>query len=161
MKKILNILFYVLKFILFLAAFGLTLFIILQMNRRLEKDFMTTINIFIPFAVLLILFIVNLIFKHEGVTNNLFYNLTCCLVFATIIYVSYRAICDKNMVLNEKYGYGIDFNYFSNFVSYLKIMLYGLAIGNIFFMFNKLDKGDISSAKVNGKVNKNSKRKEK
>jgi len=142
MKKILNILFYVLKFILFLAAFGLTLMIIVQMNHRLNKSFMTTVNVFIPFIILLILFIVNLIFKHKNVTDNIFYNITCCLVFLTIIYVSYRALSDKNMVLNEKYGYGIDFNYFSNFVSYLKIMLYGLNIGNIFLMFQKLDKED-------------------
>ena len=142
MKKILNILFYVLKFILFLAAFGLTLMIIVQMNHRLNKSFMTTVNVFIPFIILLILFIVNLIFKHKNVTDNIFYNITCCLVFLTIIYVSYRALSDKNMVLNEKYGYGIDFNYFSNFVSYLKIMLSGLNIGNIFLMFQKLDKED-------------------
>lgn len=142
MKKILNILFYVLKFILFLAAFGLTLMIIVQMNHRLNKSFMTTVNVFIPFIILLILFIVNLIFKHKNLTDNIFYNITCCLVFLTIIYVSYRALSDKNMVLNEKYGYGIDFNYFSNFVSYLKIMLYGLNIGNIFLMFQKLDKED-------------------
>ncbi len=140
MKKIINILFYVLKFILLLASFGLTLMIIVRMNVRLEKSFMTTIDIFIPFLLLLILFIINLILKQKGVTHNIFYNITCCLVFATIIYVCYRAFSDKNMVLNEKYGYDIDFNYFNNFVSYLKIMLYGLGVGNIFFMFYDKEK---------------------
>ncbi len=140
MKKIINAIFYVLKFLLFLGAFGLTLMIIVQMNTRLNKGFMTTINVFIPFLLLLILFVINLILKQRSVTNQLFYNITCCLVFAVIIYVGYRAMMDKNMVLNDKYGYGIDFNYFNNFVSYLKIMLYGLCIGNIFFMFHEKEK---------------------
>lgn len=134
MKKILNILFYVLKFILLLAAFGMTLMIIVQMNKRLEKEFMTTIQVFIPFVIITLLFIMNLILKQKSVSQTLFYNLTCCLVFMVIILVGYRSLTDSNMVLNEKYGYGIDFNYFNNFIAYLKIMLYGLCLGNLFFM---------------------------
>ena len=68
------------------------------------------------------------------VINNIFYNLTACIIFTTIIVVGYRAFADKNMVLNEKYGYGIDFNYFNTFISYMKIMLYGLSVSNILFM---------------------------
>ncbi len=137
MKKIINLLFYFLKFLLLLGAFGLTLMIIVQMNNRLEKGFATSIPIFIPFIAILILFVINLILKQHGVSKNIFYNITCCLVFAVIIVVGYRALTDKNMVLNEKYGYDIDFNYFNNFVSYLKLLLYGLSIGNIFLMFHE------------------------
>ena len=69
--------------------------------------------------------------------KNLFYNLTSCLVFVTIVLVALRAILDTNMVLNGKYGYGIDFNFFANFVAYIKIMLYGLSIANILFMIRE------------------------
>ena len=44
------------------------------------------------------------------------------------------------MVLNEKYGYGVDFNFFDNFIAYMNIMLYGLSIANIFFMFKEREK---------------------
>ena len=137
MKKIFNMLFYVLKFILLIAAFGLTLFVLIRMNIRLEKNMARIIQELIPFAILLLLFIVNLIFKQDGVNKNLFYNLTSCLVFVTIVLVALRAILDTNMVLNGKYGYGIDFNFFANFVAYIKIMLYGLSIANILFMIRE------------------------
>lgn len=134
MKKILNIMFAILKYILLLGAFAITLFIIVRMNVRLNKSFTTVIPEFIPFLLIFLLFIINLTFKQDGVNNNIFYNLTSCIVFTTIIVVGYRAFADKNMVLNEKYGYGIDFNYFNTFISYMKIMLYGLSVSNILFM---------------------------
>ena len=111
MKKILNIMFIILKYILLLGAFAITLFIIVRMNARLSKSFSTVIPEFIPFLLIFLLFVINLLFKQKGVNNNIFYNLTSCIVFATIILVGYRAFADKNMVLNEKYGYGVDFNY--------------------------------------------------
>ena len=79
-------------------------------------------------------------FKQEGVTKCLFYNLTCCLVLTTIVLVSLRAILDTNMVLNSKYGYGIDFNFYDNFLPYINIMLYGLSLANILFMFKEKNK---------------------
>ena len=137
MKKIFNYMFYGLKFLFLIGAFGLTLFIMIRMNVRLEKSMVSILPVFIPFVLLLVVFIINMIFKQKGVTDNLFYNITCCLVFATIIFVCYRAMFDTNMVLNEKYGYGVDFNFFDNFVAYINIMLYGLFIANIFFMFKE------------------------
>ena len=135
MKKIFNYMFYGLKFLFLIASFAICLFIMMRMNMRLDKSFTTIIPELIPFLILLVIFIINIILNQKEVTDNLFYNITCCLVLATILFVGYRAIFDKNMVLNEKYGYGIDFNYFDNFISYIKIMLYGLVIANIFFMF--------------------------
>lgn len=143
MKKIINMLFYLLKYILLLGSFGLTLLIIVQMNQRLGKSFTLTLHIFIPYIILFILSILNVILHQDRVNKNIFYNITSCLVFATAIWVGYRAMFDKNMVLNEKYGYGIDFNYYNNFIAYLKIMITGLCIGNIFFMFKeKKQKGE-------------------
>ena len=82
----------------------------------------------IPFALLLILFIVNMIFKQKGVNENIFYNLTCCLVLATIVCVALRAVLDTNMVLNEKYGYGVDFNFFDNFIVFMRFKIECLSI---------------------------------
>ena len=137
MKKIFNWLFYGLKLLLLIAALGLTLFVLIRMNVRLEKNMMSVLPELVPFALLLILFIVNMIFKQKGVNENIFYNLTCSLVLATIVCVTLRAVLDTNMVLNEKYGYGVDFNFFDNFVAYINIMLYGLSIANILFMFRE------------------------
>ena len=155
MKKIFNILFYVLKFILLIAAFGLTLFILIRMNIRLDKSITDSLSNFIPFIILFILFIVNMILKQSSVTKNVFYNLTCCLVLGTIVLVSLRSILDTNMVLNGKYGYGIDFNFFDNFLAYINIMLYGLSIANIFFMFR--EKEDIEVEKTHKNTKKVSK----
>lgn len=147
MKKIFNGLFYGLKFLLFVVAFGLTLLILIRMNMRLNKDFTSIISEFIPFVILLILFIVNLLFKQKNISKNLFYNLTCCLVLSTIIVVALRSLLDTNMVLNEKYGYGVDFNFFDNFIPYIKIMLYGLSIADILFMFREKDNDKIKDEK--------------
>ena len=56
MRKIFNVLFSITKYLLFIAAFGITIFIVIQMNTRLEKSFMTSISVFIPFFVLLLFF---------------------------------------------------------------------------------------------------------
>ena len=146
MKKILNIMFIILKYILLLGAFAITLFIIVRMNARLSKSFSTVIPEFIPFLLIFLLFVINLLFKQKGVNNNIFYNLTSCIVFATIILVGYRAFADKNMVLNEKYGYGVDFNYFyslyENYVVWIncfQYIIYGSTKGKSkiinFFLF--------------------------
>lgn len=142
MRKIFNVLFSITKYLLFIAAFGITIFIVIQMNTRLEKSFMTSISVFIPFFVLLLFFVLNLVLHQKGVTNNLFYNITCNLVFLVILYAGYRAFTDKNMVLNQVYGYGIDFNYFNTFLAYCNVLLYGLCIGNFFFMFQDKEKDD-------------------
>ncbi len=135
MKQIFNGLFYFLKFLLFIASFALTLFIIVQMYRRLGKNIMESVKVFLPYLIIILLFVVNLFAKQESVTKNIFYNLTCTLVFTTIILVGLRAMYDSNMVLREQLGRNINFNYFDYFIPFMKIMLYGLSISNIFFMF--------------------------
>ena len=142
MKKILNGLFYFLQLMLFIGAFALTLMVMIQMNRRLEKSFMTTINVFVPFAILLVLFMVNMIFNQKTVRGNLFYNLTSCLVFGTIVVVALRAMLDHRLILSTLNSYHMDFNFFANFLPFLKIMLYSLCVVNVLLMFHlKEDKG--------------------
>ncbi len=144
MKKIFNGLFYILKFILLIAAFGLTLFILIRMNTRLSKSMVSIIPELIPYVLLLIVFIINMLFKQEGVTKNLFYNLTCSLALFTIAFACYRAMFDSNLVLATKYGYNIDFNFFDNFIAYIKILIYGLIFVNILFMFKYKEKKQVT-----------------
>lgn len=140
MKKIINMFFYLLKFILLIIAFVSTLYIIVYMYQRLNKSLSESVQVFLPYAVLFILFCVNLVVRQRGVTGNIFYNITCCLVFATLCYCGYRAIFDTNMLMNDKMGYGINFNYYSDIISPMKIMLYGLSIGNVCLMFDNSKK---------------------
>ncbi len=135
MKKILNGLFYFLKFFLFVAAFSLSLFIIVQMYRRLGKNIVDSIPVFFPYFFILVLFVINILMKQKSVTGNIFYNITCDLVFFTIIVVGLRALLDSNMVLRQQLGREINFNFFDYFLPFMKILLYGLCISNIFFMF--------------------------
>ncbi len=135
MKKIVNGLLSFFKYIFLLLSFGLTLFIILKMYTRLNKSLTSAVVIFIPYFILLVLFLINSFLKREGVIKNLFYNMTATLVFFTNTFVCLRAIFDKNMLFNEIQKMGVNFNYFNDYLSFNRIMLYGLIIGNIVFMF--------------------------
>ena len=70
MKKIINWILLVLKYILFLGAFASSFYIVLSMYRRLNKDMIESISIFIPYAILLILFFINIIFRQKSVNQN-------------------------------------------------------------------------------------------
>lgn len=137
MEKILNRIFYYLKFGLWLGAFGLSLYVSLGMCYRVFKNIVSLIPIFIPFLLLIVLFLLNRILKQNVVNNNLFYNLTCVLVFIVIIFVALRAILDKSMILNYVMGYNINFTYFNDFLVFMQVMLYGLVVGNILLIFSK------------------------
>ena len=140
MKGLINGLLVVCRWILFFAAFGITFYIILSMYDRVGKSLIEAIDLFIPYFLLLILFMIDIFMKKAPVNKNIFYNLTCCLAFTTIVIIGLRAIYDKNMVLNEIMGYGINFSYFSDFLSFMQILLYGLSLANILFLFHVKDK---------------------
>ena len=139
MIKLLNKMFYILKFITFFLSLGFTIYIVLGMYTRLQKNYIDSIDIFMPFILILLIFCINIFKSQLVVTENLFYNFTCCLVFFTILFISYRTIFDKNMLLNSIMGYNINFSYFSDFISFLKIMLYGLVIGNFFLIISSIN----------------------
>ncbi len=145
MKKILNGIFMFLKFILLILGFGLSFFIVLSMYKRVDKNLVESIPIFIPYIIILLIFFINIIFGQKSVNRNLFYNLTCCLVFSCIVIVCLRAILDKNMLLNSIMGYNINFSYFNDFISFMKIMLYGLSLANIFFMIHEKEEKPIAT----------------
>lgn len=106
------------------------------MYDRLNKNIIESLNIFIPYIILLILFFINAFIKQNNIIKNIFYNLTCCIVFIVILLVCIRTIYDSNMLLNQLMGYKINFYYFNDFLIFMKILLYGLSIANVFFMFD-------------------------
>ena len=152
MKEILNGILKFFKWVLFIISFATTFYIILSMYDRLNKNIIEAIDIFIPFIILLILFFINLVAKQNSVSKNLFYNLTSVIVFLTILIVDVRTIFDKNMVLNEIMGYDINFSYFSDFLSFMKVLLYGLSIANIFFMFQVKKEKKINTNQIARKI---------
>lgn len=139
MDKIVNGCLNVLKMFLLLVCFVLTFFIIINMYRRLEKNLIDSISNFIPFFLLFILFSINFIFKQKNVSNCLFYNVTCCLVFIMLLFSIYRTLADKNMIINIRNGYDINFNYFADIIAPMKFMLYGLSVSNILLIISGLD----------------------
>lgn len=144
MTSIINKIFGILKYILLIISFVLTLYIIIYMYHRLNKSLIQSYKIFIPFIMIFILFCTNFLFNKKKVQKNLFYNITCCLVFSLIIFVDYRTIFDTYMLANTKLGYNINFNYFNDFLIPLKIMLYGLSIINVLLMINFKSKKNLT-----------------
>ncbi len=140
MKKMLNGIFSILKFLLWILSFFMTLYIVVYMYQRLEKSILTSLPILFPFFLVLLFYLINIIFRQKFVQKSIFYNITSCLVFVTILFVCYRALFDTNMILNERLGYHINFNYFADFLPPMKIMLYGLCVVNILFMFSSCER---------------------
>ena len=133
MNKVLS----VLKVILLIISLSFVIYIIVGMNYRLNNSLFNCILYLVPFVILLFIYVLNFIFKQDRINNNLFYTLTSLLVFCVIIFICIRAIFDKGMLLNTILWYGINFNYFSDFIVFMEIMLYGLIISNLLFMLNK------------------------
>ena len=136
MIKILNLIFSFLKFILLIIGFGVSFFIVLSMYSRVGRSLISSIYIFLPFVILLVFYTINHLFHQSVVTQNVFYNITSVLAFTVIDFVCYRAICDKQMVLNEIMGYGINFSYFEDFLPFMLVFIYGLIISNVLFLIS-------------------------
>lgn len=154
MTKILNKLIYILKNILLPLTFIATIYITVFMFKRLEKDIFGAnlfefLKVVIPFIILLILILVNSFLNIKTVKDNIFYNLTSFIVLITISIFCYRALFDQNMFLWHKYGYNINFNYFSDQIASIQVMLYGLSLANILLIIK--DKLSVDK-KVNKKV---------
>lgn len=132
MEKILSSFFCFLKYILLIAAFGLVFYGLMVTLGRLEKSILDGVEFIIPFAILFILFIINLFVRSKKyISDNLLFNFVCCVVFAAIILVSLRAMYDSGMTLYDKYDINFNPAYFSDNLSVIKTMLYLLCFVNV------------------------------
>ena len=100
------------------------------------ENLLEFVQVIFPFILLIILNLVNLVLKQDEIKENTFYNATSLLVVITIAIFCIRALYDQNMFFIHKYKYGINFNYFSDQIAAIKVMLYGLSVGNILLMIS-------------------------
>lgn len=127
-----------LKYLLLLVSFALIFYGIIMTYKRLDKDMAEAIPVFIPFVLVLIVFIINLFIKSNVIRNNLFYNVIAVLVFATIIVIGLRAKFDSNMMLYHKYAINYNPAYLADNLSIIQMMLYTLCGSNILLMLSTL-----------------------
>ena len=158
MTKILNKLFRILHIIMLQILLVANIYIVMFMFQRLEKEifganFLEFLGVIFPYLLLIILNIINMFLKQNNVKDNLFYNTTAFLVMIVITVFCLRALFDQNMFLWHKYGYNMNFNYFSDQIAPMKVMLYGLSIANVVLMIDGYIKSENKSEK-NLKVKK-------
>ena len=93
---------------LFAIVLYLVFYSIMKTYGRLEKPLSEAINVFIPFGLVLITFLISLVTRAKYVSKSLLFNFVSVLFFIVVIIVCLRAMFDNNMVLF--YRYGIDYN---------------------------------------------------
>lgn len=134
MKEILSKFFGFLKYILLIISFGLVFYGIIVTFRRLEKPLTDAVDVFIPFAFVLITFIITIIVKSKSVRENLLFNFVSVFVFIVIIIVCLRAMFDTNMILFYRYGINYNPSFFSDNLSAIEAMLYMIGGSNIILL---------------------------
>lgn len=139
MVKILNKLLLSLKNIMLPILLIVTIYIVGYMFQRLGKsivgeNLMEFVGVIFPYILLLVLSLINLFLNQKEVKDNIYYNITSFLVVIVISIFCIRALFDNNMYFIHKFSYKINFNYFSDQIAAIKIMLYGLSISNILLM---------------------------
>lgn len=108
MMRVLCKIFSFLKYILLIVSFGLVFYGIINTYGRLEKPLTEAISIFVPFGVVLLLFLINLFTRSKYTSTSLLFNFVSAFVFVVIIIICLRSMFDTNMILFHRYG--IDYN---------------------------------------------------
>lgn len=146
MVKLFNKVFNILKVLMLVISFLATMYILIMMYVRLEKepfgkDFMEFIGVILPYILLLIVFVINTVGKQKAVNESIFFNASAVTCFSAILLFCCRAFLDKNMVLWTAAGYDINFHYFADQVTQIKVMLYMILVIDIMLMlYGKLTK---------------------
>lgn len=159
MKEVLCKVFSFLKYILLIVSFGLVFYCLLNTYSRLDKPISDGFNVFLPFGLLLITFLIGLVSKAKYVSKSLLFNFVAVFVFITAIIVCLRAMYDTNMFLYFKYE--IDFNpsYFSDNLSFMLMELYMLFAANVILLIASfVDKDKKKITKGNESVKKRTKK---
>lgn len=133
MIEMINKVMFYFKLILLLLVFTLTLYILFSMYDYYKTGFWNLILISLPLLLSLIMFVLSFFFK-VGDDKTLF-NVGCILALIAILIIDYRSIFDKNMVLWVKGK--INFYYFQNQITQIKILCYSIFIGNLVLFYQK------------------------
>ena len=99
MKDILSKVFGFLKYILLIVSLGLVLFGIMTTYSRLNKPLLEAVSVFVPFVLVLLVFVVSLVMRSKLSDSKLLFNFVSCFVFVVTIIIGLRSMFDKNMLL--------------------------------------------------------------
>lgn len=122
------------KYILFAVSLGLVLYGIMVTFGRLEKPLTDGMDVFVPFGIVLVMFIITIFSRSRSVRDNLFFNFVCVITFIVTIIVCVRSMFDTNMILF--YRYGIDYNptFLADNLSAICAMMYMIAGANFLLL---------------------------
>ena len=95
------------------------------------SDFFNFFDLIIPYAILLVFFVLDMVRGYKDVNNCSFFHVTSFLSLLTIIYIIYRSIDDLNMVFLSKTQIGSNYYYFDSWIIPIKIMIYGMIVVNV------------------------------
>lgn len=141
MTKIIDKTIFYLKIFFLLIAFSFTLYISLMKMDTASSNMLTILPIFIPFLILLIIFVAGLFFDWKE--SNIYSNLISILALIPIIVITLRTIFDKNII---PYPAGINLGYYNMLEGKIKMLLYLMIIGNTCLLYRqKIKKPKIHS----------------
>lgn len=139
--RIFNKIIYVLRLILFLVCTISIIYIVMMTYLKNGKNYsnyvVELITTFLPFVLITILLVFNLVSKTEFKTENTVYNVSAFLGTLAMVVVCYRSIFDKTITLFNTYDYNINFDYFAIQLNYLECVLYLIFACNVFLIINE------------------------
>ena len=136
MIKIFNYLLNFIKVVLILVSFTLVSYISLFMYKDLNKDILHNYLlefslILLPFIILIFIYIYTLISKNKTVNENMYFSLVNFICLSAILVICLRTIFDKNIVEHYLHDVSISYNYFTDYLSFIKVMIYSLIISHL------------------------------
>lgn len=126
MFKFINKMFFYLKIIFLLIAFSFALYIAFMKMDFASSSILAILPIFIPFFILLILFVFGMFLDWKE--NNYYYDAISTIAFLTITIINFRTIFDKNIIASSN---PINFSFYNMQEGIIKTLLYLMIIGNI------------------------------
>ena len=134
MRELLCKIFSFLKYILLIVSFGLVFYGIINTYGRLEKPLTEAISIFVPFGVVLLLFLINLFTRSKYTSTSLLFNFVSVFAFVVIIIICLRSMFDTNMILFHRYGIDYNPSFFADNLSVICAMLYMIGASNVILL---------------------------
>lgn len=133
MTKLINKVLFLIKIILLLLDFILTLYIMLMLNSMREGELGILITTCIPLLLVLIIFVVSFFFRKGN--DNLLFNVSTILALLVILVIGIRTIFDQNMTMWIKDK--MNFYYFRNQIDLIKILCYSIFFGNLCTIYSE------------------------
>ena len=133
MTKLINKVLFLIKIILLLLDFILTLYIMLMFNSMREGELGILITTCIPLLLVLIIFVISFFFRKGN--DNLLFNVSTILALLVILVIGIRTIFDQNMTMWIKDK--MNFYYFRNQIYLIKILCYSIFFGNLCTIYSE------------------------